>query len=435
MRFQCTLAAVAVAFAVPVAPLAAQVIAIEGGTVYTMAGPPIENGTVLIRDGKILAVGVGISVPNGARRIDARGKIVTPGLFESSTHIGLAEVDAVETTNDFVAQGPAGTATSDLITAAFNVADGINPASMVIPVTRISGVTTTVTRPEGGLVAGQGVVIDLAGSRLDDMLVKSPAAMFASLGDASRVAGGGARAGATLRLREVLDDAKQYAARRTAFERNETRDFAESRLDLEALIPVVEGRLPIAVEAHRASDIRTVLRIADEYRLKLILLGATEGWMVAGDIASARVPVVVKALDDLPASFERLGARLENAALLRAAGVLVAITTNTTHDARNLKQEAGNAVANGLPYEEALRAITLYPAQIWGVADTHGSLEAGKVADVVVWDGDPLELLTRVNAVIIGGRPIPLVSRQTELRDRYRDPAAARRAYGADAAP
>jgi imidazolonepropionase-like amidohydrolase len=399
--------------ALAAAPLPAQTVAIEGGRVHTMTGAPIEGGTVLIRDGVIVAVGAGIAVPAGAIRVDARGKQVTPGLFESATRIGLTEVGAVPGTNDFTMNE------ADQITAAFNVADGLNPRSIVIPVTRVAGVTTAVAAPGGNFVKGQGVIIDLAGLDGPEMIVRSPVAMFASLGEPSDQVGGGARAGATMRLRELLEDARAYARNRAAYERGETRQYATSRLDLEALQPVLRGELPLVVEAHRASDIRGALRIAAEYDLRLILEGGTEAWMVAGDLARARVPVLVKVLGNLPDSFERLGARYDNAALLRRAGVQVAITTGDTHNARNLKQEAGNAVAYGLPWDEALKAITLYPAQVWGVADRYGSLAPGKVANVVVWGGDPLELLTPVEAVFIRGVRIPMVSRETQLRDRY----------------
>ncbi|MFL5540237.1 MAG: amidohydrolase family protein [Longimicrobiaceae bacterium] len=399
-------------------PAAAQTIAITGGTVYPVTGAPIPNGTVLIRDGRIVAVGAGVAVPAGAQRIDATGKWVTPGLFESSTNLGLTEVSQVDETNDFrLNQSQEG---GDQVAAAFNVSDGINPRSMVIPVTRIAGVTTVVSRPSGGLIAGQAIAIDLLGNRVEDMTIASPVAMFASLAENSRAAGNGARAGQTMRLREVLEDARAWARSREAFERGETRDFSVSRLDLAALQPVLAGRLPLAVEVHRASDIQSVLRIGREYGLKLVIVGGTEAWMVADDLRRANVPVLVKVLSNLPESFEVLGATYENAARLRRAGVQVAITSGETFKAYNIRQEAGNAVAYGLPWEEAFRAVTLAPAQIWGVADRYGSLEAGKVANVVVWSGDPLELLTRVEHVIIRGHEVPLVSRETELRDRYR---------------
>ncbi len=420
------LAAAAALLAAPAAAQA-QTIAVTGGTVYPVTGAPIPNGTVLIQNGRIVAVGAGVAVPAGARRIDATGKWVTPGLFESNTNLGLTEVGQVDATNDFrLDQGQQG---GDQGAAAFNVAAGINPRSMVIPVTRIAGVTTVVSRPSGGLIAGQAVAIDLIGDDVAEMTIRSPVAMFATITGTARDAGNGARGGVTMRLREVLEDARDWNGRQSAFERGETREYSLSRLDMEALQPVLAGRLPLVVEAHRASDIQTVLRIADEYDLRVIINGGTEAWMVAGDLARARVPVIVKVLNNLPGSFETLGATYENAARLRRAGVQVAITSGETFKAYTLRQEAGNAVAYGLPWDEALRAVTLVPAQIWGLAESYGSLEPGKVADVVVWDGDPLEMLTRVEHVFIRGREVPLVSRETQLRDRYLDLDEARRSY------
>jgi imidazolonepropionase-like amidohydrolase len=407
--------------------LHAQAVAIEGGTVHTMTGPPIEGGTVLIEGGRITAVGANVSVPAGARRVDARGRHVTPGFIESGTQIGAVEVGAVAGSVDNQMVQP-GDPLMAQVRAGFNIIDGINPASVVIPVTRIGGVTTAVSRPTGGLIAGQGIVLDLDGRTVDEMLVRSPIGMFARIGEAPGQGVGGSRGAVLLRLREVLEDARAYGRNRAAFERGGTREFAGSRLDMEALQQVLDRRIPLVVEAHRASDLLAAMRLARDYDLRLILYGATEGWMVAGEIARERVPVVVRVLENLPGNFERLGARFENAALLREAGAQVIITSGDTHNARNIRQEAGTAVAYGLPYQEALRSVTLYPARLWGLTD-HGSLEPGKVANVVVWGGDPLELLTPVNHVFIRGREIPLVSRQTQLRDRYLDPANRERAY------
>jgi imidazolonepropionase-like amidohydrolase len=413
--------------------LAAQTVAIEGGDVYTAAGTPIRGGTVVIVDGRITAVGMNVAVPAGARRIDARGKWVTPGLIESNTQLGLREVEGLAETNDAEIRDVAQQgAPADQVQAAFNVSEGLNPRSMVIPVTRIAGITTAVTRPSGSLISGQGAMIDMLGNTVEQMTVVSPVGMFASISENARGTVGGPRAAISMRLREVLEDARAYARNRQAFERGDTRDFSASRLDLEALQSVLAGRQPLVLEAHRASDIQLAIRIAREYGVRLVVTGGTEAWMVADDLARARVPVIIKVLNNLPQSFESLGATYENAARLRRAGVQVAITSGETFKAFNLRQEAGNAVAYGLPWAEAFRAVTLYPAQIWGVAERYGSLEPGKVANVVVWNGDPFEMLTRVEHVIIRGREVPLVSRETELRDRYRTIDDVRRAYDRD---
>ena len=217
----------------------------------------------------------------------------------------------------------------------------------------------------------------------------------------------------------MLADARADGENRESFASGAFRELSVDRVDLEALQPVLAGEIPLVVEAHRASDIRTLLRLAEEFGFRPIVYGGTEAWMVTDELAAARVPVIVKVLQNLPESFEKLGATYENAGRLARAGVPVAITTGDTFRAFTLRQEAGNAVAHGMDPAEALRAITLYPAQIWGVAEDYGSLEPGKVANVVVWDGDPLELLTPVSDLIIRGRQIPLVSRETLLRDRY----------------
>jgi imidazolonepropionase-like amidohydrolase len=222
-------------------------------------------------------------------------------------------------------------------------------------------------------------------------------------------------------LREALQDALDYAANRRAFEQGDRREYALSRLDLEALVPVVKGELPLVVTVNRASDIESTLRLAKELKLKLILAGVNEGWVVARQIAEAEVPVLLNPMDNLPGSFETLGASLENAARLASAGVTIAFMSGDAHNARNLKQAAGNAVANGLPWNAALAAMTAVPARLWGIADRYGTLEPGKDADVVIWDGDPLELTTFADAVFIRGREIPMTSRQLELRDRYKD--------------
>ena len=226
---------------------------------------------------------------------------------------------------------------------------------------------------------------------------------------------------AILRLREALQDALDYANNRSSFDRGERRDYALSRLDLEALEPVVKGELPLVLTVDRASDIEAALRLAREYKLKLIIAGGREAWMVAGQLAAAKVPVLLDPLANLPESFEALGSTLESAARLQKAGVTVAFMTDDAHDVRNIKQSAGNAVSYGMSWEAALAALTIVPARIWGIADHYGSLEPGKDADVVVWDGDPLELTSSPEHVFIRGTEMPQDTRQLRLRDRYKE--------------
>ncbi len=353
--------------------LLAQTIALTGGTVFPVAGPKLEHATVLIRDGRIVAVGANVAVPPDATRIDATGKWITPGLIDGGNQMGLTEIGAVRETNDAAVR-------NDTVAASFNVAEGINPASTLIPITRMAGVTTALAAPAEGLIRGQAVLIDLDGATIEAMLVKSPVAMVAEA---------------------------------------QMHPLAAPATDLQALGAVVRGELPLIVVANRRSDIETALRIAREYHLKLILAEGAEAWQVADAIARAGVPVLVQPLDNIP-SYDGLGVRYENAALLAKAGVKVALLETDTHNARNLRQQAGNAVSNGMTWDQALRAVTLSPAEIFGVADRYGSLAAGKVADVVVWSGDPFEFATAVEHVFIRGREIPLRSRQTELLERYR---------------
>jgi len=396
-----------------IALILAQTIAITGGTVYPVSGPKLDNATVLIRDGRIAAVGANVAVPTDAVRIDAAGKWVTPGLIDGAGEMGLTEIGLAQETNEQRLQG-------NDVAASFNVTEGINPASTLIAITRIEGVTTALAAPGGNaLIRGQPVLIDLAGETVEAMLVTGTVGVLADLSENSKDAGGGSRAGAAARLRRVFNDALEYGRRKTEYTRAQMQELAAPAADLEALLPVLRGARPLIVIANRRSDIETALRIAQEYKLKLILAGAAEGWMIAERIARAGVPVLVQPLDNIP-SYDALGVRYENAARLARAGVKVALLETDTHNARNLRQQAGNAVSYGMPWDQALRAVTLAPAEIFGVAERYGSLEPGKVANVVVWSGDPFEFTTGVEHVLIRGREIPLRSRQTELFERYR---------------
>ena len=275
----------------------AQTIAITGGRVFPVSAPPIENGTVLIRDGKIVAVGAGVSIPADAQRIDAAGRWVTPGLINSSTQLGLAEVGLVATTRDDIARG------RDQIAAAFNVWDGLNTNSQLFAPTRDEGITSVIVIPGGGgLVWGQAAFVTLVDGTLGDMVVRSPVAMVAQLGNPAQ-GGTNARGELFVRLRELLEDTQAFSRNRQAFERAETREFAASRKDLEAMLPVIQGRLPLLVAVDRASDIENLLRMQREYGFKLIIGSGAEAWMVADKIAAARVPVLTGAMNNIPGSF------------------------------------------------------------------------------------------------------------------------------------
>jgi imidazolonepropionase-like amidohydrolase len=399
-------------------PLSTEVIAITGATVHTM-GPAgtLHDATVLIAGGHVQAVGAVIAVPAGARRIDAAGKVVTPGLLDSLTQLGLVEVNAVEDTEDATNEDPQ-------LSAGFEVAAGINPRSMLIPINRVEGITRAISAPAvpaagKSLFLGQGAVIHLGGG--PQTVVRRSVAQFAALGENGARLTGGTRGAAVIRLREALRDALDYDANRAAYDRAERRPYSLPRLDLEALLPVARGEQPLVVLVNRASDIEQVLELARRMKLRLILAGAAEGWEVAGEIAAARVPVLLNPLANLPQSFEEMGATLENAARLARAGVTLAFLTGDSHNSRNLRQAAGNAVAYGLPWDAALAAMTVNPARIWGL-DDYGTLEPGKDADVVIWDGDPLELASAAERVFIRGVEMPRDSRQIRLRDRYRPP-------------
>jgi imidazolonepropionase-like amidohydrolase len=399
-----------VAFALPAQ---AQTVAITGGTIYPVSGPRIENGTIVLRDGKITAVGANVAVPEGAIRIDAKGRWITPGFIHGGSTLGLKlfEVGAQEETQEDTAAGD--------IKPSFNVAEAIDPASIAIPVARLEGVTSAIAKPAIGLIPGQAVLIDLAGERMEDVVAQSPVAMFADLSEGSKPAGGGSRARAVQRLRRVLRDALEYEKRRDDFRRAQMQPLAASAEDLEALLPVLRGKLPLFVVANRRSDIENALRIGREFGLRLVIWGGVEAWQIAGELARARVPVVLEPLTNVP-RFDALAARLDNATLLSKAGVRVAVAQQDQAHFRDLRQAAGNEVQNGMSWDDALRSVTLSTAEAAQVADRYGSLEVGKMANVVVWSGDPFEFSSSAERVFIRGREVPRVSRQTELLERYR---------------
>jgi imidazolonepropionase-like amidohydrolase len=391
----------------------AQVVAITNGTVYPVSSPRVDHATVLLRDGRIAAIGRGIAIPPDATVMDAAGKWVTPGLIHAGSSLGIRLTDsgAQEETQEDIVLGE--------VKASFNVAEAIDPASMTIPVVRAEGVTTALTMPLEGLIPGQAVVIDLAGDRLEDMLVRSPAAMIVDLGQGGKTGGGGSRAGALFRLRLILRDAKEYAQRKEDFRKAQIQPLSAPAPELEALQPVLAGELPMLVIANRRSDIASALRIAKEFGLRVVIWGGAEAWEIASDLALAKVPVVLEPLTDVP-RFNALNARLDNATLLRKAGVEVVAAQRDAAFSRDLRTAAGNEVRNGMSWDDALRSVTLAAATALGIDQRTGSIEPGKAANLVVWSGDPFEFSSRAEHVFIRGAEVPLTNRQTELRERYR---------------
>jgi len=404
-----------------VSPLVAQeTVAITGGTIYPVSGPRIENGTIILSNGVITAMGANIAIPAGTRRVDATGKWITPGLVAPVTSLGVVEVSAVPETRD------AGARSSNGIAAAFRVWDAINPNATSIPVARQDGGITTVgVMPSGGMVAGLGAVIDVrSGVTADVMLRKTPAAMVATLDNAA-AAQSGSRSQALARLKTLLSDARTFNLGRVRYDAGNMRELSASRADLEAMQLVLRGTIPLVVNVDRASEILNVIALGKEFGIRVVINNGAEAWKVASQLAAAKVPVMTGAMNNIPDSFSSLGQRQENLVLLRAAGVQVAIVGNgaggeDNYNVRNLRYEAGNAVAYGMSWDEALRAITLSPAEILGVSDKVGSLAVGKAANMVIWSGDPFEYATQPVSVFVNGSDARVITRQEMLTERYR---------------
>ncbi len=390
--------------------LNAQSIAITGGTVFTGTGERIPNGTVLIQNGRITAVGTSVTLPAGIPRLDATGKWVTPGFIHPAANAGLG----VRGLN-----GLGETSQTGDVTASFNVREGIDPEALDIAVTRTGGVTTGLLLPSGSFVAGQGVVINFAGTQIESMVVKSPAVMVINLSSRSRSAGGNSRAGVLARLRTLFADAQEYANRRTDFRRDQMQDLSASAAELEALLPVLDGSLPVILQANKKSDIQNAIRLTAEFGLHTIIGGGIEAWKVAPELAAAQIPVAVNPMQDIP-SFDGLGARLDNVTLLREAGVIVLFAHQDSGGERNIRFGAGNAVRNGMSWDDALTAITLAPATVLGLEDTYGSIAEGKVGNVAVWSADPFEFSSIAEHVLIQGVEQSLHTRETDLLNRYR---------------
>jgi imidazolonepropionase-like amidohydrolase len=403
-------------------PAMAQDFAITNATVATGdGGAPIEHGTVVVRAGKVVAAGAGVAVPAGVQSIDGTGKWVTPGLFSAITDLGLWDVEGVDTSNDTSAD-------KSPFNAALDIAPALNPASEHIAVSREGGVTrASVTAFNGqSIFAGQGAVIDLGADAA--LVIRPRAFQYVELGETGARLAGGSRVAAYTALHNALREAREASVLAPGAQRQ--GDVLLTRVDALALAKVIDGGQPLYVGVERAADIRSVLALKTEFpKLDLVLVGATEGWLVAAQIAAAGVPVITMPMRDLPASFETLAATMSNVGRLKQAGVKVAIGMFSGMDQpRYAPQQAGNLVAltkipgaTGLTWGEAFAAITSVPAEITGFAGKAGVLAPGAAGDVVVWDGDPLELSSAPLEVWIDGVKQPLSNHQTRLRTRYND--------------
>ena len=406
-------------------------IAIRNARIVTVSGPDIERGTVVIRDGKIEAVGANVSVPAGAQTIDGNGLSVYPGMIDAGTNMGLVEVP----------QGANGTVdlseVGDLNPNAKAII-AVNPHSAHIAVTRVEGITNTLTAPTGGLISGQAALINLLGTAPKEMAVVPQVALVINY---PRIGGGGGGFGGfqqqpanlaeTLtanerqvdQIRKMLRDAEAYGRAQDAYAKDKSLPRPDRNVVLEPLVPYVRGEQPVIFRADREAEIRGALRFADEMKLKPIILGGNDASKVANLLKEKNVPVILTGIFSLPSrEDDAYDALYETAAKLQQAGVRFCISTGDAGpEVRNLAQYAGMAAAFGLSKADAVKAVTLYPAQILNVADRLGSIEAGKMANLVVTDGDLLEIRTHIRYLLIDGRPVVLTSRHTELNEAFKN--------------
>lgn len=401
-------------------------VVIRGGKLLTITHGTIENGVIVVQNGKIAAVGKegSISVPANAQIIDAKGMTVYPGLIDSETHLGLTEIEADKSTNDLVEP-------SDNIMPHMHVADAFHAESELIPVTRLNGITNAVVAPQTkDTLPGQDAFIQLAGADATEMLLLRDVAMPFNFTGAQRRNESFAtaqypqtRMGMAAQLRQAFLDAQAYSTKWDEYN-NKKKSSSDASppsrdLKLDALLPYLQGKKPVILKAEEPSDVETAIALARQFNLRVVLSGLSHSQMLYDKVAQWKLPVIVGSIYADPKPWERYDTVYRMPGELAKRGVKIAFASYDAHQARNLPYAAGFAVAFGLPYDEALKAVTLYPAQIWGVDGELGSLDVGKTANLVVANGDPLDVRSEVTHVFIQGREIPLTSRQTVLRDQY----------------
>jgi len=407
-------------------------VALQGGKLLTVTHGVIENGVLVMQGGKITAVGAAsaVTVPSGAQVVDVTGMTVYPGLIDSETSLGLTEISAEAMTNDLVEM-------SDEIMPHMHTAEAFHAESALIPVARMNGITNAVVAPEGAdTLPGQDSFIQLAGGSATEMLLIRDNAMPLNFtGDERRNKVGfekrkfpSTRMGLAAQLRQAFLDAQDYKAKWADYERKKADAIRDKKpeplapkrdLKSEALLPYLEGKKTIVLAAESPSDLETAVSLANEFKLKFVLNHITHSQPILDYVASLNVPVIVGPIYEAPKEDERYDTVYSLPAQLYKRGVKIVFASYSAHNVRNLPDQAGFATAFGLPYDEALKAITINAAEIWGVADQLGSLDAGKTANVVVANGDPLDVKTDVKQVFIQGRAVPMTDRQVRLRDEY----------------
>jgi imidazolonepropionase-like amidohydrolase len=383
-------------------------------TVHTLSSAGVlEHTDLVITDGHIAEIGRGLKAPAGAEVIEGSGKAVTPGLFGGISHLGLEEIGLEATQNDYSLK-------LGSMRPEFDVSRAFNPESVILGVARLGGITFAVVSPSaepggkgapgGTIIAGQGAV-----AQLDGIIDPRTHALFVDFGGDASVLSGGSRAAQYMLLEQAIGEVRSPKSLLP----NDQRLLTPA--GRQVLQEYLAGSGPIVFDVDRAADIRQVIALAQREKLHAVIKGGQEAWRLAPELAAAHIPVVLNPLDDLPESFDAVGATLENAARLNRAGVKIAFTLDDTqpHNIRKVRQTAGIATAHGLPPEAALAAMTLNPAEIFGVANRNGSIARGRPADLVLWSGDPLEVTTLAERVFIEGQSEPMQSRQTALRDRY----------------
>jgi imidazolonepropionase-like amidohydrolase len=406
--------------AVPLPAAGDATFLLRGATIHTVSSAVIEHGDLLVRDGKIAGIGSKLSAPKGVRIIEARGLHVYPGIIDSATEIGLTEIGAVRETSDTNELGS--------LNPQLRAAVAVNPASEHIPVTRANGITSVMTLPQGTMLAGQAALIHLDGWTSEEMAFLPDAAMMlhfpivqisrSRFSRANPATYPEARKNYEQQIRELeefFEGARRYQKARQAHAPGFTTD-----LKFEAMLPLLEGKIPLMVEAVREKPIREAMRFAEKEKVRMVLAHGEEAWKVAPELKARNIPVILGPTLALPLDEDDPYDRLFTApGELSKAGVKIAFGSFSSEFSRNLPYQAAAAVAFGLSHDEALKAITLYPAQIWGVADRIGSIEEGKWADLMVTDGDPLETPTQVKQLFIKGNPVDLDNKQKRLYEKY----------------